>query len=162
VSNLETALNKPLIRWSVALLIVFPFTLLSGIAGIYGLMLGAMGFVYIVQGGPTAFLMAYLGIVTVIGWAGVLGGFRRVMTPTDQMTEKDRLLTRKLLWCGVFASLSLAAIVLLHTENPRGYEVIGGFMLAIACVGGVLLRATPKIGTGVTTPNDTTPDRNVL
>jgi hypothetical protein len=130
---IERFLNKLLTRWLAGLIVGLPFTWLSLILGVHGIILGKGG---IKEGG---FDLIAPGIITIAGFIGIVGAWIRVIRPTYAMSESILHATRIMLYCGIAASVALFIVVIIGS----GFISSLPFALVIA-LGILFIIATPK------------------
>lgn len=129
----EEFLNKKLTRVLIGIAVALPFTALSLPLGWYGLVMGEIGF----AGGDL--ISIAIGLITILGWIGITGGWRRLLQSSKDMPSKEQNRIRIMLFCGLASSLSLllGAIYLKFQEG-----IIGCILICLLNV--FFISATPK------------------
>lgn len=132
---MERILNNRIVRIIVGLVIGVPLTALAFVAGVHGLLIGYGG---IVKGEP---LWIIIGVITVVGFIGISGAWRRILKSSISMTGKERQVVRAMLFCGVASSLSLTVWSYFIEKTL----VVPLILVVLALGGFVFILATPKL-----------------
>jgi hypothetical protein len=129
---LSNAIDRPVVRLVLGVLIGFPLSVVALFAAPHGLILGYAG---VAEGSP---LLIFAGLMTVLGVIAIFGAWYRLFVPHVEMGIAQARGIRFCLYCGVISSFGLAAWA--------GYErqfllasALGLFVIA----GVVLVKGTP-------------------
>ena len=130
---MEKLLNNRIVRIVIGTAIGVPVTAISIILGLHGLILLYAGIKEV------EVLPFSLGVVTITGFVGIVGAWKRLFTSSEDMTEKQKTNTRTLLVFGLLSSLALS-IWAMSSSEPEMAAIL--FMLSFGA--GVFIYATPK------------------
>ncbi len=131
---MEYILNNIFVRIIIGILVGLPITAAALIGGAHGLVLGYAGIVNAKIG------LFLFGVLTITGFIGISGAWRRLLEPTNSMTEKYKNKTRSMLFYGLTTSTALS----IWAVYSEGLTVIS-LPLVILTLGSILfIMATPK------------------
>lgn len=130
---MENFLNNRIIRIVIGTAVGIPLTTISIILGFHGLVLFYAGI-------KDAELLPFLiGVVTITGFIGIIGAWKRIFTSSEEMTEKEKNTTRVMLLFGSLTSLGLSAWAFKSSELEFAAILL---LLSLGAV--AFIYATPK------------------
>ena len=130
---MEVILNNRIVRIIIGTAIGIPLTAISVVLGLHGLVLLYAG---IKEMELVPFSM---GLVTVTGFIGIYGAWKRIFKSSDEMTESERSKVRIMLGFGFLSSLGLALWALSSSEAEATIIML---LLAVGAI--AFIYATPK------------------
>ena len=131
---IERTLNNLIVRIIAGIVIGLPLTSASVVGGAHGIILGIGG---ITELNP---LLLFIGLVTVTGFIGICGAWRRLLKPTTLMTNKNKSTIRLMLMFGLFSSLGLTV----WSVYSEGITIIGWALFALSIGGVIFIYSIPK------------------
>ena len=130
---MEKLLNNIIVRIVIGATVGLPLTAISIVLGFHGLVLFYAGVKEL------ELIPFSLGLVTITGFIGIIGAWKRIFITSEVMTEKEKNTTRVMLIFGLLTSLALS-IWAFRTSEPEG----GIILLALSFGAGAFIYATPK------------------
>ena len=131
---MEYIFNNIFVRIIAGILIGIPVSVVALVSGAHGLLLGYAGIITV------EFWLVLVGIITITGFIGIIGAWRRLIDSTVSMSVKYNNKTRSMLFFGIFTSVALTiwSIVIDGVSEMT-------LLLIILCMAGVMfIIATPK------------------
>lgn len=102
--------------------------------------MGLHGLVLFYAGAKEAELLPLsLGVVTITGFIGILGAWKRIYSSSEEMSEKEKSTTRIMLLFGCLSSFGLSAWAF-NSSEPESAIIL--LLLALGAV--AFIYATPK------------------
>lgn len=129
---METLLNSRIFCIIIGTAIGIPFTAVSIILGLHGLVIGYGG---IIEGD---ILLLAIGIITITGFIGISGAWLRLFSSTEEMSIEEQKRIRTMLLNGLVASLALFGWALYSDIK------VSLFALALLMCVAFFIQATPK------------------
>ncbi len=130
---MEKLLNNRIVRIVIGTAIGIPVTAFSIVLGLHGLILFYAGVK------EAELLPLFLGVVTVTGFIGIVGAWKRLLSSTEEMDKKEKRNVRAMLMFGLLSSLALGAWAFSSSEPE-----IAIILLVLSLGAGVFIYATPE------------------
>jgi hypothetical protein len=151
--RVREAFDDPAVRVGFGALIFLPTSLLAIIGVPLSFVLGASGFAF----GPLS--IAALAPNALLSILGLIGAWFRISRRSTEMTASQCVATRRLLSCGVASSAYLAVCGVPALDLTRRAAIT---TWALACLGALMIYATPRGSAKSADPSTTTRHAAVL
>lgn len=130
---MEEFLNLKITRIAIGALIGIPVTAVSIVLGFHGLVLLYAGIK------EFEIFSFSLGIVTITGFIGIIGAWKRIYSSSKNLSEKEKQSIRSMLIIGFLSSIALSYWALSSSEKEISLAL---FMLSFGAL--AFIYATPK------------------
>jgi hypothetical protein len=137
---MEAFLNYRISRIVIGIAVGLPLTAIVIILGLYGLVMGYGGILVLSHGAriETGLYFLFIGIISITGFVGITGVWRRLITSTEHTSKTEQNKTRVMLFYGLATSIALLMCSLYNDYNTLPIPLT----LILTCT--LFIYATPR------------------